>query len=131
MYATQRVVSGIFRNSVQSRNSHFKWGRLTAYFLPEAQGRLLNEWSFIAFIIGSSVQVATERKIWENSSSLDFLTTNQLKIAAVVELSIANLELASGQKNPAGQSPEQRQLVSSREDPNLPAGQGYLTPFVQ
>lgn len=42
-----------------------------------------------------------------------------------------DLELPSMQKDPAGQVPEHRKLVSCVEEPKLPAAQGNLPPFVQ
>lgn len=45
--------------------------------------------------------------------------------------SATDLELPSGQKNPAGQGPEHRKLDSVEEEPNRPPGHGRLTPFEQ
>lgn len=42
-----------------------------------------------------------------------------------------NIELPAIQKDPAGQAPEHRKLVSCVEEPNLPAAHGNLPPFVQ
>lgn len=45
--------------------------------------------------------------------------------------SATDLELPSGQKNPAGQGSEHRGFDSDEDAPNLPPGHGNLTPFAQ